>query len=176
MNDKEYDVGDLVEGCVDENGKPYIFGESRPAGGGLDMRCSFNKEVSDAFNKWSCIDDIIDELYDDFDWSIEVSEPQNNCFVLHKKDTIAHLECNDSGDAMYVYTEFDDGYRELSVEDILREQSLDTLQTAFFYNFETTHYIDELFDMIPEDALYEWIIQKFCAEFDVNEIKEIFNV
>ena len=77
---------------------------------------------------------------------------------------------------MYVYTEFDDGYRELSVEDILREQSLDTLQTAFFYNFETTHYIDELFDMIPEDALYEWIIQKFCAEFDVNEIKEIFNV
>lgn len=40
----------LREGMVDREGNPYIEDESWPAGGGLDDRCSFNKECVEAFD------------------------------------------------------------------------------------------------------------------------------
>jgi len=43
----------LNEGMVDRDGKPYIEDESWPAGGGLDDRCSYNKECLKAFDMMS---------------------------------------------------------------------------------------------------------------------------
>lgn len=38
---------------VDKYGKPYVEDESYPAGGGLDARCSYNKECVKAFERGS---------------------------------------------------------------------------------------------------------------------------
>lgn len=59
-------------------------------------------------------------------------------------------------------------------KDYLSEKSLDELETAFFEQFNSTKYVQELFELIPEDALYGWLIEQFEKEFTLQELKEVF--
>lgn len=43
----------INEAMIDREGQPYIEDESWPAGGGLDDRCSYNKECLEAYNLMS---------------------------------------------------------------------------------------------------------------------------
>ena len=61
-----------------------------------------------------------------------------------------------------------------TAEDYLSEKSLDELETAFFEQFNSTKYVSELFELIPEDVLYGWLIEQFEKEFTLQELKEVF--
>ena len=62
----------------------------------------------------------------------------------------------------------------ITSEDILRQQSLDSLKQAFYGQFKYVNYIPDLFELIEDDRLYEWIIEQFEAEFTTNELLKIF--
>lgn len=61
-----------------------------------------------------------------------------------------------------------------TAENYLSEKSLDELETAFFAQFNSTKYVSELFELIPEDVLYGWLIEQFEKEFTLQEFKEVF--
>lgn len=58
--------------------------------------------------------------------------------------------------------------------EILEKQSLDDLAETFYNKFITTKYVPELFEMIPQDRLRNWITEQFEKEFSFRELKEMF--
>lgn len=60
-------------------------------------------------------------------------------------------------------------------KEILDEQSLDDLAEVFYEKFNITNYVPELFEMIPEDRLRDWLTEQFEKEFSFRELKEIFD-
>jgi len=61
-----------------------------------------------------------------------------------------------------------------TAKDYLTDKSLDELKTAFYERFNITNYVPELFDLIPENVLYNWLIEQFEKEFTLQELKEVF--
>lgn len=58
--------------------------------------------------------------------------------------------------------------------EILVSVSLDTLKNEFFNQYNSLSYVPELFDMIEEMTLKEWLIHQFTRDFTVKELMEIF--
>lgn len=50
-----------------------------------------------------------------------------------------------------------------------------TLRYQFLYHYNSLSYVDELFDMIEADKLRKWIVGQFLRDFNVSELKQMFN-
>ena len=107
LNTKYVPMTDFEETfLVDAEGKPYIEDESFPAGGGLDKRCSYNKEALHCFNDLENEDAITEylesegfEMLDSPSMDYEVWEKGDTRIVFEVYDYRAHLWA-------YVHTEF----------------------------------------------------------------------
>lgn len=59
--------------------------------------------------------------------------------------------------------------------DILNKQSLETLKSEFFNQLKSVKYVFDLFELIEEGVLFQWLVQQFNAVFSLEEIIEIFD-
>lgn len=62
----------------------------------------------------------------------------------------------------------------ITPEDILLQVPLCDLQEKFFEHYNSLSYVPELFEMISPDKLSEWIMRQFIRDFNINELKTIF--
>lgn len=85
---------------VDWEGKPYKAGHSWPEGGGLDSRCSHNREAYDAFEEnlgWTAL---CDALENQGWWLVSYSR---RTMSMRRDDTLVFFE-GSLGEAAYMHT------------------------------------------------------------------------
>ena len=92
----------LNERIVDRDGQDYIEDESFPAGGGLDDRCSYNKECVEAF-------DLVDfEDMEEFlkEKGFKLVSQDNDSEIWQKGDTRVYYDGFVGGSYGYMRTEY----------------------------------------------------------------------
>lgn len=98
------EVVEVENNLIDKYGKPYIGGESFPAGGGLDKRCTYN---GDALYCYYNLEDKrrIGEYLRGMGWGNPIHS--DDCIEIWEKgDTRICFDTYSGGQWGYVHTEF----------------------------------------------------------------------
>lgn len=65
--------------------------------------------------------------------------------------------------------------KKLDIQELVTNCTMQELRSMYFDLFEWDNRIPDLFDLIEEDKLKEYILDEICWEFSMDEIRESFN-